>query len=258
MRRLIRQTLLIARRETTLLLGTPLFWVLAGVFFLATSFVYLAQVIGFANSAFREEQNLTDTITIAVVEPLFWTVHFFLMIQIPLLTMRTIAEERRTGTLALLMTTPANEWAIVLGKWIANSAVLGLYLALTLVFALLTDWISDPDWPVILGCVAALVMAAGAYTALGIAFSAGTDSQVVSAVLTYTTLFSMLILSALSEAMGAPEMQALVRHLAFTDHMRGFFTGNVALHDAVYFAGVTFLGLFVAVRQLESLRWRAV
>lgn len=255
--RLLRQTALIARRELTLLAGTPLFWVLAGVFFIATSFVYLAQVIGFARVDFRDEANMTDTITVAVVEPLFWTVHFFLLVQIPLLTMRTLAEERRTGTLALLMTTPASEWSIVLGKWIANAAMLGVYLALTLVFAVLTDWISDPDWPVIVGCVLALVMAAAAYTAVGIAFSAGTESQVVSAVLTYTTLFSMLIVSALSEALGSPEMQALVRHLAFTDHMRGFFTGNVALHDGVYFAGVTFLGLFFAVRQLESLRWRS-
>ncbi|NJL31337.1 MAG: hypothetical protein HC898_06740, partial [Phycisphaerales bacterium] len=77
-------------------------------------------------------------------------------------------------------------------------------------FALLTEWISDPDWPVVAGCVAALMLAAGAYTAVGIAFSAGTDSQVVSAVLTYATLFSMLIVSALSQAMGSPELQALV------------------------------------------------
>ncbi len=252
----IRATLAIMRRELGQLLGTPLFWVLAGVFFLATSMVYLSLLLGFIDDAIRESEGISVNVTIGIIEPICWTIHFFLLVQVPLLTMRTLAEERRQGTMNLLRTMPVGEWPVMMGKWLANSLALLGYLSVTLIFPLITSYLSDPEWPIIMASYTALAMVALAYTALGIFYSSLTDSQVVAAVLTFVTLFALLVFSQLADAFGSPSLSLLANHLTFMSQLSGFFKGNIASENLVYFLLFTFLFLFLGVRQLESLRWR--
>ncbi len=256
MRNFLRHTARIARREFHQLVCTPLFWVLSGVFFLAAALVYIGLVIGFSNPAMRQENDISSDITLSVVRDLFWVIHYFLMVQAPMLTMRSIAEERRMGTLSLLQTTPAGEWSIALGKFVANTAALWLFIGCTLVFPILTEWISDPYWPVVLSCYAALLLSAAAYTALGIFFSSLTDSQVVAAVLGYVFLFGLIILSQLAESFSLANLILITKHLTVMSHIEGFLSGNVAVVDVAWFAIVAGLFLFLATRVLESARWR--
>lgn len=253
----LRATWLVGWREFRQLVSTPLFWVMSGVFFIAASIVYLMLVLGFANAGFREENDISANITIAVIRDLFAILHFFLLVQAPLLTMRTLAEERRQGTLALVMTTPAGEWSIVLGKFAANAAALLLFLSFTLVFPLLTEWISEPEWPIVLSCYAALVLVACAYSAIGVFFSSLAESQVVAAVLTYVALFVLLVLSGISDAITNIEIIRLLEHATVLAHLEGFLVGNLSLADGAYFVLFTALFLFLAARVLESGRWRA-
>jgi ABC-2 type transport system permease protein len=238
------------------LLGTPLFWVLAGVFFLATGMVYLSLLLGFIDDAIREQEEISVNVTIGIIEPICWTIHFFLLVQVPLLTMRTIAEERRQGTMNLLRTMPVGEWPVIVGKWLANSLALLGYLALTLVFPIITTILSDPEWPVIIASYIALGMVVLAYTALGVFYSTLSESQVVAAVLTFVTLFALLVFSQLADAFGSPSLSLLANHLTFMSQLSGFFKGSIASENLVYFALFTALFLFFGVRQLESLRWR--
>ncbi|MBI5153653.1 ABC transporter permease subunit [Candidatus Poribacteria bacterium] len=257
MRESLRRTRLIAGREFRLLLGTPVFWVLAGVFFLAGSFVFIGLILGFSSDAFREENDLNADITVSVIHQLFYILHFFLLIQIPILTMRSLAEERRQRTLALLRTTTAGEWEIILGKFLANSAALLLYLTFTLVFPVITALISDPDWPVVAACYGALVLAIVAYVALGVFVSSLTDSQVIAAVLSYVALFSLIVLAGLADAFASPSLSLVSSHLTVLAHLEGFLEGNAGVADAAYFILFAFLFLFLGARQLESLRWRS-
>ena len=252
----IRQTWLVFLRDLRSLFATPLFWVLSGVFFLASSLVFVGLIFGFANQQFAHDNDVNANITIGVITQLFHVIHFFLLVQIPLLTMRAFAEERRQGTLALLRTTPVSEWSLVLGKFLANGAAMIIYLALTLAFPAIVTWISDPEWAVVGTCYGALVLAALAYVALGIFFSSLTESQVVAAVLTYVAIFMLLIVSSLLEAFPTPEFAQLAQHLTVIGHIEGFLAGSVAPVDGAYFVLLAFLFLFFAVRQLESLRWR--
>lgn len=257
MSRFLRHTWLVAWRDFRFLVGTPLFWVLTGVFFLAGALVYVSLVIGFSDPALRAENDIKADVTIAVIHDLFYVLHFFLLVQVPLLTMRALAEERRQNTLALLMTTPAGEWSVVLGKFLANAGAMLVYLAVTLAFPVATELLSEPDWPVIVSCYAALALAIGAYVALGIFFSCLTDSQVIAAVLTYVALFVLLVFAGVADAFNIEGAVRLAEHLTLMAHVKGFLDGNVALVDVAYFAAFCFLFLFLAVRQLESLRWRS-
>jgi ABC-2 type transport system permease protein len=243
-------------REARALLCTPLFWVLSGVFFLANAMVFVGLILGFSDQAFSRENDLSVDITVSVVQQLFWVLHFFLMIQVPLLTMRTFAEERRQGSLALLRTTPVGEWPIVLGKFLGNAGALLVYLGVTLVFPLATELISEVDWPVVFSCYSALVLSTIAYVALGNFFSSLSESQVVAAILSYVSLFSLILFGTLAEAFPSANLNLLANHLTILAHLEGFLEGNVALLDGVYFVVFAFMFLFLTARQLESLRWR--
>lgn len=256
MKRFVRHTLLVAGREWRQLLGTPLFWVISGVFFLAASLVYVSLLLGFADPAFREENDIRSDVTIAVMHDLFYVLHYFLMVQIPMLTMRSLAEERRQHSLSLLQTTPVGEWSIVAGKFLANGGAIAAYLAMTFVFPLITALISDPDWPVVVSCYAALFLATGAYVALGLFFSSLTESQVVAAVLTYVVLFMLLIVTLVSDAIGSHSFAVLTQHITFDAHIDGFLAGNIVLADVAYFVLFGSVFLFFTVRHLESMRWR--
>lgn len=255
-RLLLRQSRAVAAREMHQLLATPLFWVLSGVFFLAASLVYIGLVSGFSDPAMREENDISSDVTLSVVRQTFWVLHYFLMVQAPMLTMRAIAEERRQGTLSLLQTTCAGEWSIALGKFAANCGALCIFVVLTLAFPLLTAWISDPWWPVVGSCYAALLLAACAYTAVGIFFSSLTESQVVAAVLTYVTLFGLVVVGQLADAFSIANLTQITRHLTPMAHVDGFLEGNVATADVAYFVLFTVVFLFFTVRVLESARWR--
>lgn len=253
----LRQTMLVARREWRMLMTTPMFWVLSGVFFLLSALVFIGLVLGFADPEMRQQKDMSADVTIAVVQQLFWVLHYFLMMQAPLLTMRALAEERRLGTLNLLQTTPVGEWSIVLGKFVANAGALCAYMLVTLVFPLMIEWISDPDWPVILSCYAALLLSTCGYVAIGIFFSALTESQVIAAVLTYVALFALLILSTLSESFRTSyALTQLAQHLTLMAHVDGFLSGSIGAIHVAYFVLFSFAFLFCAVRMLESSRWR--
>jgi ABC-2 type transport system permease protein len=252
-----RATMVVMRRDLGQLFGTPLLWVLMGVFFIATGMVYLSLLLGFIDDAVREEYEISINITIGVIEPICWTIHFFLLVQVPLLTMRTIAEERRMGTMNLLRTLPVGDWPVIIGKWLANSIALLVYLSITLVFPIITAILSDPEWPVIIASYIALAMVTFSYTALGVFYSSLSESQVVAAVLTFVTLFAMLVFSQLADAFGSADLSLLANHLTFMAQLEGFFKGNIASENIVYFVLFTSLFLFFGVRQMESLRWRA-
>ena len=252
----LRHAWLVAGRELRQLLVTPLFWVLSGVFFLAASVAWVLLVAGFANKGFAATNDISSNITIAVVRDLFSILHFFLLVMAPLLTMRSLSEERARGTLALVMTTPCGEWPIVIGKFLANAGALVLFLCFTLVFPLLTEWISDPEWPIVASCTIALVLVVCAYTAIGLFFSSITESQVVAAVLTYVALFFLLMLSGVAQLAPNLEIMRMVEHATVISHLDGFLVGNIALVDGAYFVLVTALFLFLATRVLESARWR--
>jgi len=257
MKQALRATFVVMQRDLGQLFGTPLLWVLAGVFFIATGMVYLSLLLGFVDDTIREAHDISINVTIGVIEPICWTIHFFLLVQVPLLTMRTIAEERRQGTMNLLRTMPVGDWPVIVGKWLANSLALIAYLAITLVFPIITSIISDPEWPVIIASYIALAMVIFAYSALGVFYSSLSESQVVAAVLTFVTLFAMLVFSQLADAFGSADLSLLANHLTFMSQLNGFFKGDIASENVVYFTLFTILFLFFGVRQMESLRWRS-
>ena len=256
MMQMLRHVRLIALREFQLLLLTPIFWVISGVFFFASSLVFTGLLIGFSNPEMRQQENISADVTISVVQQLFWVIHYFLMIQIPLLTMRSFAEERRARASQLMQTLPVSDWGQVLGKWLGSLAAFSLYLVLNLMFPAILHFLSEPSWLVIGGSFLALFLGCAAYLAIGLFFSSLTDSQVVAAVLSYVFLFGLMILASLAEAFSIGPLIEFSKHLTILPHIDPLLEGLLRVEDFTYFILLTGFFLFLTVRQLESQRWR--
>jgi ABC-2 type transport system permease protein len=202
-------------------------------------------------SLYLSGTNYFDTSIVGFVQP----GSILLLLFCAVLTMRLLAEERKLGTLELLLTAPVRDAEIVLGKFLASLGILLLVLTLTLYYTLLLAVFGDPDLGPIGTGYLGLVLLGAAALAIGIFASSLTANQILAAVLAGGILFGLWFVG--SAARFVPEAPGKV--LAFVSlsyHFTDFTRGVIDTRGIVYFANVTALFLFLATRSLETRRWR--
>ena len=172
-----------------------------------------------------------------------------------LLTMRLIAEERKTGTWELLLTVPVRDVEIVLGKFVASLAVLSGMLSLTLYYPLLLLAFGDPDLGPIFTSYLGLMLLGATSLAVGIFASSLTSNQIVSAVVAGGLLFGLWFLGFAGDLVPGG-MGRFLSHLSLSGHFPDFLRGVVDTRAVVYYLSVTALFLYLAVRSVEADRWR--
>ena len=172
-----------------------------------------------------------------------------------LLTMRLISEERKLGTWELLLTAPAREYEIVLGKFFSCLLVLAGMLILTLYFPLLLMIFGDPDIGPILTSYLGLFLLGSASVAIGIFASSLTPNQIVSAVVAGGILFGLWFLGMVGSLIPEP-LGEILSYFSLSEHFPGFVRGVVDTRDLVYYLSVTAVFLFLSVRSIETERWR--
>ncbi len=238
----LRPALVVARRELAGYFATPV----ATVFIVV--FLALAGVLTFGVGNFfaRGQADL-----VAFFSFLPW----LLLLFVPALTMRLWAEERRLGTIELLLTLPIAPWQAVLGKFLAAWAFCAIALALTFPFWITVNILGSPDNGVILsGCIGSLLVA-GAFLAIGSAMSALTRNQVIAFVLALVVcfLFAAAGTAVVTEFLSSrlPLLAEAARSISVFERFNGFVRGVVALRDLVFFTSLIAFFLFVNVVVLD-------
>jgi ABC-2 type transport system permease protein len=221
-------------KETNALFSSPIAYVVIAVYLLLVGYNFTASLL------------LTKMATLIHI---FFQASVLLLLMIPIITMRQFSEERRHGTLELLLTSPVREFAIVLAKFCASMAVVLVMIALTASYALVLAALGSPDWGPIYSGYLGLILIASALTALGLMLSALTSNQIVAAVVSLG-LFSLLwMLDSLVTLLPAPFDNALI-NLSLLAHFTPLATGAMYTSDFGFFLSLTLLGLFLAVRAL--------
>jgi ABC-2 type transport system permease protein len=240
----MRNVSLIARRELAAYLRTMSGYVIIAVMLLVDGLLFNAYAA--QGGGKRSSEVLADFFTLTSGITLVGTVF---------LSMRLIAEERQTGTIALLYSSPVHDVEIVAGKFLAALAFLSLFLLTTLSMPALVAVYGK----VSLGHIAAgylgLVLVGATGLAIGTFGSALTRSQVVAAVLSGMMVLGLTTCWLLTKITDRP-LTEVVAALAWWGHFEPFRTGLVQVKHVVYFGLVTFLALFAATRVLEARRWR--
>ena len=242
----MKATLTVFQREFASYFATPVAYV-----FLVIFLVMQGMFTFYMGQFYQREQ--ADLVSFFAYQP--W-LYLFLM---PAIAMRLWAEERKSGTLELLLTLPIPLGSIVAGKYLAAVAFAGLALLLTLPIWLTVNWLGNPDNGVIFtGYLGSLLMAS-AYLAIGAALSATTKNQVVAFILSVTVCFLFLVSGLpmvldLFQGWAADGIVLAVANLSFLVHFDNLQKGVVSLTDVFYFLAVILLWLWINLVVIESKR----
>jgi ABC-2 type transport system permease protein len=245
----VRGFVALLRKELRSYFGSPLVYLVAAVFLAYAGYYFHADLIYFVTFGFG----------VSIMEN-FWQILFVdirlvLLLAVPLLTMRLFAEERRLGTLELLLTYPLSDRAIVAAKLGACLVVIALLLGATLVYPAWVWHIQPfPLEPLAAGYLGLFLFAA-ACAAYGLFVSSCTDSQVLAGFLTALPLLLLWLLS-WNEAAAANSTLELARAVSLFNHFMPFATGLVEARDVFYFVGVATLCVWGTLRVLEARQWR--
>jgi len=183
-----------------------------------------------------------------LVRVFFQAAVLFLLI-VPVVTMRLFAEERRGGTLELLLTSPAREIEIVLAKFLAGLTLPTLMLALTSSYAIVLGIYGQPDWGPIYSGFLGLLLLSAALTAIGLVVSGLTSNQIVAAVISLGFGILLWMIDTLGYLLPEP-FDAIVTHFSLVAHFTPFATGALFLSDVGFFLTIVLAGVFLSVRAL--------
>ena len=191
-----------------------------------------------------------------IIRPLLSNVSVIGLFFIPMITMRLFAEEKRSGTIELLTTSPIRDIEVIIGKWLA---AVSLYLCMlfftALNFAFLFRY-GNPDWkPLLIGYLG-LILQAGCLLAIGTFISTLTKNQIIAGAATFGVCLMLWVIGWVGEYETAAWAK-FTSYMSVTNHFESFARGVIELKDAVYYATLILIGLFFTARSMESLRWRS-
>lgn len=242
----------IAKREFNLYFVSPVAYMVAAAFLLMLGII-LQIFIGFA----MQQGYYGSAPSPADVIGTFFTV-FLLIGASSALTMRLFAEEQRTGTLELLMTAPLREWEVVVGKWLAAFGLIAVLFVISLIYPLILNYYTLPgiDWQATAAAYVGLLLVAGGLLAIGVFSSSLFGNQIAAFLVTLVVEIALWLFTYLASSLTGT-VGEIFKHLAFFEHYyEKFNQGTVDLTSIVFYLSVIVIFLFLAVRMVESRRWR--
>ena len=280
----MRNTLAIARREIRAYFSSPLAYVVIGVFLALSGYIFWSALIYYSdaclrygsNPLYREQLNVNAM----VIRPIFGNMGLLFLMLIPLLSMRLLAEERRTGTSELLFTCPVTSAQVVLGKFLGATGLLLVMLSGTLVHPfLLMATEARPDMRSALVGYLGILFMGMAFLGVGLLISSLTENQIVAAVGSFGVLLVLWVISFVSESitvplgtvlnrltagiwsavglgLGGPGLGELSNSISLIEHFEDFRKGILDTRHIVFYATFIFLSLFLTQRVVESQKWR--
>jgi ABC-2 type transport system permease protein len=190
-----------------------------------------------------------------VIEPSLQNMSVILLMIIPIITMRSFADEKKMKTFRLLLSSPVHLREIILGKFLACMIVVAVMISISSYSVGFLFLLGEPEpGPIVTGYLGILLMA-GCFVSVGIFASSLTDNQIVAAVLTFGFSLFMWIIGWSAQAAGSTTGQVL-QYLSIVDHLERFLKGLVNTSDLVYYLSFILFNLFLCHRVLDSNRWR--
>jgi ABC-2 type transport system permease protein len=229
------------------------FLIIAGWFFYTSmAFYSLLSFQAMQNPYLQSQLNITEV----VVRPLFGgNLTIWLVILLPAVSMRLLSEEKKSGTIELLLTYPVTNFEVMLGKYLSSLGVFAAMLLLTGLYPLLMFWVSQPEWGPLVSSYMGLLLMGASFLALGLFASSLTENQIVAYVVGIAAcLFFWIIGWAAAFTEGFTK--ELVTYISLTQHLNSFRKGVIDTADLAYYVIFVAFFLFCALWVLESRRWR--
>lgn len=253
----MHKVLVIAGKEMRQSFTTPMAYVVIAGFMIISGFFFFSlvqrynEIIG--QAAFYP--NFTPSLNLLVIVPYYHTLQVILLFVTPLLSMRLLAEERRSGTFEMLATSPLSASEISMGKLLGVFAVISVMVALSFVYPFVLIAVADPEVPPIVVGALGILLFAWSCVSLGLGLSSFGKSQTLAGFVTLVFLLLLYVIDAQAGRFG-PDWASVLHYLSPAEHLELFLKGVITSQDVVYFLSLILVGLFISNRVLECERWR--
>jgi len=247
------------RKELYSLFALPVFYAVAFTFLVLAGYFFYSAVVYYNLLSFQASQdpmmarqmNLMEM----VLRPFFFDLSIVLLLISPLLTMRLYAEERKTGTMELLLTYPLPDRSIILAKFAAVVSAFAVILAGTLPGIFLLDYLANPSWKAILCGYLGILLLGSSFMSLGVFTSSLTQNQIIAAVLSFGALLMLWVIGWAKSYVGST-MGEVIDYLSIVKHFDTFAKGILDSRDLLYYLIFIVFFLFLTLRQVATYRWR--
>jgi len=247
------------KKELRLYFTSPVAYVVCTVFLLISGYFFYSIFAFFTLMSMQSAMNpalARDlSVTEGILRPLFSNISVVMLLLMPILTMRLFAEEKKTGTIELLLTYPVRDSEVLLGKYAAAVVLYLVMLLFTALYPGMLAYFARLEWGPLLSGYLGLVLLGWAFLAIGVLASSLTENQIVAAIATFGVLLIFWVIGWSADFAG-PGRGKLLSHLSILEHFDGFAKGVIDTKDVVYYLDFTVLALFLTLRSLESKRWR--
>ena len=255
----MRNVMAIAQREIKAYFSSPIAYILIGFFALLFGYFYYALLSFFERQSMQMGMGMggpqTMNVNQMLISPLLVNATVILLFVFPLITMRTYSEEKRSGTIELLLTSPLTDLQIILGKFLGAMLLYCAMLAVTLLHVALLFLYGNPEWKPILTGYLGLLLMGGSFLSVGLLISSLTKNQIVAAMATFGVFLMLWVINWIGSFVG-PTAQAVLQYLSITDHFDDFAKGIIDTKHLVYYFSFISLGLFLTMKSVDSERWR--
>ena len=258
----IRSVGLIFKKEIKSYFGSLIAYVTIVMFLVITGYFFYTLFATFSVVSFQAQTNPMLSrqyqllnINETVVRPLFGNISIIMLLMTPLITMRLFSEEKKTGTIELLLTYPVKDIDVVISKFLSCFVVMIVMILLTATFPILLMVLGEPEvMPIITGYFGLMLLGA-AFISLGIFASSLTENQIIAASVSLGILFFFWLMS-YSAAFVSAGFGQIITYLSINEHIASLAKGVVDTEDVIYYLCFTVFFLFLTLRSLESKRWR--
>ncbi len=255
----MRNVLAIAGKELRSYFASPIAYIIIGLFALIFGWFYISAVAWFVERSMGMDQFGGGAESVNVnqdlIRFLLLNATVVMLFLLPMITMRTYAEEKRSGTIELLLTSPVKDLEIILGKFLGALGLYCMMLLVTLVYIAMLFKFGRPEIKPILAGYLGLVLLGGALISFGLFISSLTKNQIVAAVGTFTLVLLLWIIDWVGDQAGS-RLRDILAYLSITKHLEDFAKGIVDTKHIVYYLSCITLGLFLTAKSVDTERWR--
>lgn len=227
---------------------SPVVYILSALFCLSMGWLFF-------NYLYASKELTDQTLTQSVLLPIFGNMNFIFLFLAPILTMRSFTEEKKLHTLELLLTSRLDHFQIIVSKLLSNFVIAAFMISLTLIFPIILSMSGYDHWPIVLSSYGGILLSVFCYLTVGLFASSMSDNFVVSALLGFSILLGIMLLSLTGNATQNVLLAQMVKYLAIPYHFESFVMGGMKSYNFIYI--FSFIGFFIYLThiKLESRRW---
>ena len=256
----MRNILALAGKEVRSYFSSPIAYIVIGLWALMYGYFFVTILSFFVRQSMQMGQfgmqgAQAMNVNQQLIRPLLQNVLILILFLMPMVTMRAYAEEKRSGTIELLLTSPLTDFQIIVGKFLGAMALYGVMLAVTLIHLGLLFVYGRPEWKPIVTAYIGLLLMGGCFIAVGLFISSLTRNQIVAGMVTFAVFLMLWIITWIGSFSG-PTVDKLTQYLSIVDHYEDFGKGVLDTTHLVYYVSFITFGLFLTAKSVDSERWR--